>query len=317
MGWKSLTAKFAIAATFLPFLSNLGSFMGGDPYQFPDASQLHPINAPEYTQRELNPLWAPTAYLQGIDCLSTEYQVKSLSGEIDSYTEYQFGESNTDKAFLKIAEDTSFSFSVHVNQDGHAIIDLKAMALPFENDKHEKMGDGTYKDVFERDAQISAIDMLAEILINDPDVKTMESVGFAQGSQAVYHLAEKYKILGTIISDTGTDYTSPHLKDYVVSIDVPGDIHSFHLPDFIDYNPPYINTGAHKPATEIDLSDAVTLDWSKALTPIQYSWVEHIQTLAFKMDEANAPEGYQSQGTKLLLGGDKVCNNPTMNLKTQ
>jgi hypothetical protein len=298
MASTGLKAAFVFAVATLPFLTNLGALIeSDDPYKFPDKTALHAQDAPDHTQRLLNPLWAPTAYLQGVDCLSEDYKVKSLDGGVQSFSEHIISDKKTQQA----AEDTSLSYSVHLNQDGHAILLLKAMSLPLENDKHEKIGSGTVNDVFNRDQQITALDLLAQNLLDDPAIKTIESVGFAQGSEGVYHLAEKYKIMGTAISDTGTNYTSDHLGQYVVSLDIPGDIHFFQ------------KTGEHKPATEIDLGEAITLDWSKALAPLQTSWVEQIQTLAFSFGEAEAPEGYKDQGIKLVTPTD-VCENPTLKI---
>ncbi len=292
--WVAATAGTAYLATVLaPVLEE------DDPYDFPDDAELHPHDAPEYTQRLINPLWAPTAYLQGIDCLKSEYEVKSLDGELHGFEEYTV----EDEELVAAARDSSLSYSVHVNEDGHAILLLKALSLPQENDKHEDGPSSTLKDTLGRDEQLPVLDRLARHLLDDPRINTIETVGFAQGSEGVYYLAENYHIIGTNISDTGTDFTSEHLGRYVVSLDVPGDIHNgFGL----------TSTGEHTPGYEIDLGEAV--DFSFAPTPT--SWVEKIQTLAFQFGEADAPEGYEDQGIKLVddaLGADEgVCNNPTM-----
>lgn len=291
-----IKAAFVMAATTIPFLTNLGALIEDpDPYQFPDQTILQPQDAADNSKRLVNPLWAPTAYLKGIDCLSADYKVKSLDGQVQDFHEYEIKDENIRKA----AEASSLSYSVHINNDAHAVLLLKAMSLPLENDKHEEVVSGTYKDIFERDGQITALDLLAESLLTDPNIKTIETIGFAQGSEGVYHLAEKYNIVGTNISDTGTNYNSAKLKNLVVSLDVPGDIH------FLQ------KTGDNKPATEIDLGEAVKLDWSKTFTPLQTSWVEQIQSIAFSFDDAEAPKNYQDQGIK-LINPTAVCENPAL-----
>ncbi len=267
------------------------------PYDFPDKTVLNPIDSPDHTQRQITPLWAPTSYLQGIDCEQPDYEIKDIDGTSIHFQKHEV----SDPIVAQAAEDVSLGYSIYVNDDNHAIINFKAIGKPFESNEHEQ-ADGIVQDVFERDEQERATEMLINYVLESPEIETVETVGFAQGSAKVYYLAEKHGVLGTIISDTGTNFDSDRLGEYVVALDAPGDIHSF---------PVIGNTGEHKPAYAINLGQEHDFEASQLYTPVVTSWVEKIQTLAFQYPEAHAPENYQDQGLK-LLNPDGVCNNPSM-----
>jgi len=86
--WVAYAAAAAITSAYIattaPQLAEKS-----DDFDFPSEAKLNPQDAPEYTQRELNPLWAPTAYLQAIDCDKSAYKVRTLEGEIETFLEYQ------------------------------------------------------------------------------------------------------------------------------------------------------------------------------------------------------------------------------------
>ena len=295
--WVAYAAAAAITSAYIattaPQLAEKS-----DDFDFPSATELNPQDAPEYTQRELNPLWAPTAYLQAIDCDKSAYKVRTLDGEIQTFREYQGIPADVQAE----AVNSSFGYAVHVNDKGHALFILKAdgYGVPVANE------DNSLKDFTSQDEQTSALDKVMRTLLDDPDIKTIEAVGFAQGTGKVYYLAENYNILGTNVSNSGTDFTSEHLDRYVVWLDTPGDIHSI----------PHVSaTGEHKPGIEIDVGSA--LDTSLALTPLSQSFAENTQTLAFQFDAAEAPEGYEGRGVVPLdnLGLDfdgHACENPTL-----
>ncbi|MFK7839578.1 MAG: hypothetical protein AB8B83_04545, partial [Bdellovibrionales bacterium] len=263
-------AAFAIAAaygssTVAPYALSYVS----DDYEFPDEESLHPDDAPEYTQRQLNPLWAPTVYLQTIDCNNTAFKARMLDGDIDTFREYEDMPADIQQA----AEDTSLGYAVHVNEEGHAIISLKAMGKLVNNEVEGGI-EGTLQDVFARDEQITVLDDVIRTLLDDPNINTIETVGFAQGSEGVYHLTENYHILGTNISNTGTDYTSEHLDRYVVWLDTPGDVHT---------GLGFTATGEHMPGIQIDLGEATEFSF----VPVSTSFAEYTQTMAFQFDEAD------------------------------
>jgi len=84
LAWAgATTAAGIIVNAIAPLLDS-----SADPYEFPEEAVLHPEDAPDITERLINPLWAPTAYLQGIDCLDTEYDVKSLDNKTHRFSEY-------------------------------------------------------------------------------------------------------------------------------------------------------------------------------------------------------------------------------------
>lgn len=286
------------AIAIIPMISNLPANLEEDkPFKFPDEKILNPAGAPEYTKRAINPLWAPTSYLQGIDCEQKGYELKDLNGQYINFKEYEIDNQN----IIDAAEETSLGYSVYVSEDGHAILNLKAIGKPGETNKHEQ-ADGIIRDL-DAESQFPVLDQIVDHLINNPEIITIETIGFAQGSAGVYHLAEHHGIIGTNVSDTGTDYTSTHLQDSVISLDVPGDIHSL---------TPIGSTGKNKPAHVISLSSAHNdWSWEQSYTPVETSWVEKIQTLAFKYPEAEAPEGYEDHGIK-LANPDGVCDNSTM-----
>lgn len=266
-------------------------------FKFPNQEQLHPANAPKNTARVINPLWAPTSYLQGIDCAQESYALIDLNGNEINFSEYTID----NEAILQQAEEASLGQSIYVNENGHAIINFKAIGKPFEENKHEQ-GDGIIKDVLNQDAQTKALEGIIQHLLKDEAIKTIETVGFAQGAAKTYYLAEKYKILGTVISDTGTNFNSEHLKDYVIALKAPGVIHNF----------PFVgSTGEFTPAHRINLGDAHHFEIDQLYTAVKTSWVEKIQTLSFKFRESNAPVQYKDQGLT-LFNRNKVCNNPTI-----
>ena len=294
LAWTAAVAGVGYLSTTAPQLAETA-----DDFEFPNEQALNPPDAPEYTHRELNPLWAPTAYLQAIDCDKSAYKVRTLDGEIKTFREYQGIPADIQAA----ADESSFGYAVHVNDEGHALFILKAdgYGVPVANE-----GD-SFKDFTQQEEQTSALDKVMRTLLDDPDIQTIEAVGFAQGTGKVYYLTENYNVLGTNVSNSGTDFTSEHLDRYVVWLDTPGDIHSI----------PYVSaTGEHMPGIEIDVGSA--LNTSLALTPLSQSFAENVQTMAFTFDEAQAPEGYEGHGVVPLdnLGVDfdgvHACENPTL-----
>ncbi len=301
MSVKSKIVKTFAALAAVINVSNIPAHLEDDnAFQFPAEESLNPSTASDYSQRVINPLWAPTSYLQGIDCNKDAYTLKDLSGEHVQLKEYALNDPGLEQA----AKETSLGYSIYVDEAGHAVINLKAIGKPFAFNEHEQTL-GIIKDVLDRESQYPVLDLIVEKLINDEDIETIESVGFAQGSAGVYHLASKYNIIGTNVSDTGTDYTDEHLQDLVISLDVPGDIHSLSIG----------KTGEHKPAQTISLGEAHQLQWQQLYTPVETSWVEKIEALAFEFPEAQAPKGYKDQGKLTLfdfIGEDETCDNPTM-----
>ena len=282
-------ATIATVATLGPIVSNIPGHLGNDkPSDFLDKDTLS-------SERVINPLWAPTAYLQGIDCDKSSFEVKDLSGEYVTYHEYDIDELKGEM------EEFSSDFSIFKNEDGQVLIIFKAMDAKGFEDADVTFRDGVL-DAFNQDSQFPVVDKAVQTLHDDPSVTSIESIGFAQGSGKVYHLAEHYKIQGTNISDTGTNYTSEHLEDCVISLDVPGTIHSF------------VNTGDYKPAHSISLGEANDWSWSEVYTPVETSWVEKIEELAFKSPGSDAPLSYEQQGIKIspLNSDGRVCDNPTM-----
>ena len=176
---------YAAAVAGIGYLSTTAPQLAekSDEFAFPNETALNPQDAPEYTQRALNPLWAPTAYLQAIDCDKSAYKVRTLDGKIQTFREYQ----GIPEDIQAEAKGNSFGYAVHVNEAGHALFVLKAdgYGVPVANE------DNSLKDFTQQNEQNSTLDKVMRTLLDDSDIKTIETVGFAQGTGKVYYLTEK------------------------------------------------------------------------------------------------------------------------------
>lgn len=161
-------------------------------------------------QSKLEPLYAPELYARHFDGQENEIAV--------SYTDD--GHKQTFK-FLGRVDDpaTSFAGVVMMNSaDGHAIIMYKGMDLPGRDEGAGRTGFvGDLKTIMQArqglvNQQTSAAEKLYLDTIGNPDVKSVEIIGYSIGSMHLNYLAAKHDARGTAIADMGINYSQNILK---------------------------------------------------------------------------------------------------------
>lgn len=151
-------------------------------------------------QAKIEPLYAPELYARHFDGKENRIAIGMRDGSQRTYD------------FHKRIDDPSSSFAATVMLDktsGHAIIMYKGMDLPGRNEGSGRTG--FLKDYETAraasqghdNAQTGAAEKVYLDTLQDPDVKSLEIVGYSIGSLHLNYMAAKYGAKGTTIADMG------------------------------------------------------------------------------------------------------------------
>ena len=107
---------------------------------------------------------------------------------------------------------SGFQGSVFLDKNtGHAVVLFKGMDIPLKDEGHGRLG--FLRDIFtaaqsflgkRTNSQSAAAEKIYLDTLQNPDVKSVETIGFSLGTLHVNHVAAKYGAVGTVLSDLGS-----------------------------------------------------------------------------------------------------------------